>query len=100
MQSVSPMSSTISSQEWRNTFVAAFETLADPNQRYRMRFEVVGEEWEPLVENGQIVGRKVNFNLSYKKLVDLGFNPSVGQILNVLALEMTEDGQFIEIWHA
>lgn len=100
MQSVSPSSSTISSQTWKETFIATFETLADHDQRYRMRFEVVGAEWEPLVENGKIEGRRVNFELSYQKLVDLGFEPSVGQVLNALALEMTEDGQYIEIWHA
>lgn len=104
MHSVSPMSSTISSQSWQETFVAEFEEDADPDQLYEMRFSVDGNEWARDIENGEIDGRNIDFSLSFQKMSELGFAPSVGQIVTPLSLRMTVDVegdvQFVEIWHA
>lgn len=104
MRSVLPMSSTISSQSWQETFVAEFEEDADPDQLYEMRFSVDGVEWAQDIENGEIDGRNIDFSLSFQKMSEMGFAPSVGQIVAPLSLSMTMDvegeTQFVEIWHA
>ena len=104
MRSVSPMSSTISSKNWQETFVAEFEEDADPHQLYEMHFSVDGVEWAKDVENGEIDGRNIDFNLSFQKMSEMGFAPSVGQSVAPLSLKMTVDVegdvQFVEIWHA
>lgn len=104
MRSVSPTSSTISSKSWQETFVAEFEEDADPEQLYEMRFAVNGVEWTQDIENGEIDGRNIDFNLSFQKMSEMEFAPSVGQVVAPLSLSMTMevegDVQFVEIWHA
>lgn len=104
MRSVSPTSSTISSQSWQETFVAECEEDADPDQLYEMRFSVDGVEWAKDIEHGEIDGRNIDFNLSFQKMSEMGFAPGVGQIVAPLSLRMTVDVegdiQFVEIWHS
>lgn len=104
MRSVSPSSSTISSQSWQETFVAEFEEDADPDQLYEMHFSVNGVEWAQDIENGEIDGRNIDFNLSFQKMSEMGFAPVVGQVVAPLSLKMTMqvegDVQLVEIWHA
>lgn len=104
MRSVSPASSTISSQSWQETFVAEFEEDADPEQLYEMRFSVDGVEQAHDIENGEIDGKNIDFNLSFQKMSEMGFAPRVGQTVAPVSLSMTVDVegdvQLVEIWHA
>lgn len=84
--------------------MAEFEEDADPQQLYEMHFAVDGVEWVQDIENGEIDGKNVDFSLSFQKMSEMGFAPSVGQVVAPLSLKMTMEVEgeveYVEIWHA
>lgn len=98
MRSVSPASSTISSQGWQQRFVVTFGQSVPVDETFFAYFSINDTEYSVQVEGDTKTTTSAEWAMSVSALEDAGLPANVGDVVKLSSLYRVQGDDFVKIW--